>query len=220
VRIKEINLVLVSLPLLNLTNTHPHTHSLTLSTYSFSHILFLCIILTFSLSLSLSFFFSPPPLLRTQTQAYEDQGCHLTFKKSQISIISTFWNSFLEIKWFGHLAFSWPFFNLEENSIFLGLFWLNFNKTYNTLWNFKIYLLNFGRFSLKIWPLFGLFHHLRIWPFLNCLRPNLAFFIFWDLATLMKTGRKRSYRENVWYLKIEQWFSTFIRSRRNMLNVR
>jgi hypothetical protein len=31
------------------------------------------------------------------------------------------------------LAFSWPFFNLEENSIFLSLFWLNFNKSYNTL---------------------------------------------------------------------------------------
>jgi hypothetical protein len=30
---------------------------------------------------------------------------------------------------------------------------------------FQILLIYFGKFSLKIWPLFGLFHHLRIWPF-------------------------------------------------------
>ncbi len=76
-----------------------------------------------------------------------------------------FWSSFLEIKWFGHLAF----FNLEENSIFLGLIWLNFNKSYSILWYFKIYLIYFSKFSLKIWPLLGLFYHLKIWPFLKLL---------------------------------------------------
>ncbi len=95
-----------------------------------------------------------------------------------------FWNSFLEIKWFGHLAFSWPFFNLEENVFFSGRFWLNVNKTYNILWYFKIYLIYLCKFSLKIWPLFGLFHHLKFWPFLKLLMAKFGLFYFWDLATL------------------------------------
>ncbi len=77
--------------------------------------------------------------------------------------LSFFWKSFLEIKWFGHLAFSWPYFNLEENSIFLVLFWLNFNEASNILWYFKIYLIYFGKFSLKIWPLFGIFQFFGTW---------------------------------------------------------
>ncbi len=89
-----------------------------------------------------------------------------------------FWNSFLEIKWFGHLDFSWLFFNLEDNSIFLSLFWLNFNKTYNTLWYFKFFLIYFGKFSLKIWPLFGLLHHMRIWPFLKLFTAKFGLFYF------------------------------------------
>ncbi len=96
-----------------------------------------------------------------------DQGCHLAYKKAKSALFGLFWNSFLEIKWFGHLAFSWPFFNLEENSIFLSLFWLNFNKSNNILWYFKNFMIYFRKISLKIWPLFGLFHHLRIWPFLK-----------------------------------------------------
>ncbi len=89
-----------------------------------------------------------------------------------------FWNRFLEIKWFGHLAFSWPFFNLEENDIFLGLFWLNFNETSNILWYSKTYLIYFGKFSSKIWPSFGLFHHLRIWPFFKLLNAKFGLFYF------------------------------------------
>jgi hypothetical protein len=42
--------------------------------------------------------------------------------------------------------------------------------------------LYFGKFSLKIWRLFGLLHHLKIWAYLKL--QNLAFFFFWDLATL------------------------------------
>ncbi len=69
------------------------------------------------------------------------QGC-------QISFIWPSWNSFLEIKWFCHY---WPSFNIEENSNFLGLFWLNFNKTYNILKNSKIYLIYFLlKFSLYL----------------------------------------------------------------------
>ncbi len=113
------------------------------------------------------------------------QGCHLAFKKAKSALFGLFWNSFLEIKWFGHLAFSWPFFNLEENSIFLGLFWINFSKTYNILWCFKkiwYILVNF------LWK-FGLYlAFFTIWEFglfWNCLWSNLAFFIFCDLATLL-----------------------------------
>ncbi len=101
--------------------------------------------------------------------------------KGQISLIWTFWNSFLEIKWFGLFL---AFFNLEENSIFFSLFWLNFNKSYNTLWYFKNFLIYFSKFSLKIWPLFGLFHHLRIWNFLKLLMAEFGLFCFWDLVTL------------------------------------
>ncbi len=68
-----------------------------------------------------------------------NRGCHLTFTKAKSALCGLFWNSFLEIKGFGHLAFSWPFLNLEENSIFLGLFWQNFNKTYNILWYFNFF---------------------------------------------------------------------------------
>ncbi len=117
------------------------------------------------------------------------QGCHLALKKAKSALFGLFWNSFLEIRGFGHLAFSWPFFNLEENSIFLGLFWQNFNKTYNILWYFKIFLIYFGKFSLKIWPLFGRFHHLRIWPFLTLLMAKFGLFIFWDLATLCTASK-------------------------------
>ncbi len=98
------------------------------------------------------------------------QGCHLAF-------IKPFWNSFLKIKWFGRLVFSWPFFNLEENSVFLGLFWLHFYKTYYILGFFKICLIYFGKFSLKIWPLFGPFPHFRIWPF-HLLGPDNPVFRF------------------------------------------
>jgi hypothetical protein len=122
------------------------------------------------------------------------QGCHLAFKKAKSALFGLFWNSFLEIKWFGHLAFSWPFFNLEENSIFLGLFWLNFNKIYNILWYFKKkiwyilvnFLLKFGLYLafFTIWE-FGLF-----W---NCLWPNLAFFIFGTWQP-WEGGREREWR--------------------------
>ncbi len=76
------------------------------------------------------------------------------------------------------MAFSWPFFNLEENNIFLGLFWLNSTKhpTFYDISKFIWYILVhfLGKFGLylaffTIWE-FGLF--------LNCLRPNLAFFYF------------------------------------------
>ncbi len=90
-----------------------------------------------------------------------------------------FWNSFLERKWFGHLVFSWPFFNLEENSIFLGLFWLNFKETVYDISKFIWYI--FFENLAFIWPLFGLYLAF-IWPFSPF--ENLAFFIFWDLATL------------------------------------
>ncbi len=94
----------------------------------------------------------------------KDFFCQKSLKIDKVTRLpfGLFWNSFLEIEGFGHLAFSWPFFNLEENSIFLGLFWQNFNKTYKILWYFKKILIYFRKFSYKIWP----------------------FFIFWDLATM------------------------------------
>ena len=92
--------------------------------------------------------------------------------KGQISLIWPF------LKQFSRNKMIWPFFNLEENGIFLGLFWLNFNETSNILWYFKISLTYFGRFSLKIWPIFGLFHHLRIWPFLKLLMAKFGLFYF------------------------------------------
>jgi len=36
-----------------------------------------------------------------------------------------FLNGLPEIKCFGHLEFFWPFLNVEENSIFQSLFWIN-----------------------------------------------------------------------------------------------
>ncbi len=132
----------LSLPLHNLTNTPTHIHTLSL----YLHILSLTFF--FSLSLSFLFLLSPPPL-------FEHKLRHM---KTRVAI----WPF---LKQFSRNKMIWPFFNLEENGIFLGLFWLNFNETSNILWYFKISLTYFGRFSLKIWPIFGLFHHLRIWLF-------------------------------------------------------
>jgi hypothetical protein len=70
------------------------------------------------------------------------------------------------------------FFQSWRKKNFLGIFWQNFNKTYNILWYFKIVLIHFGKFSFKIWPLFGLFHHLRIWPFLTLLMAKFGLFYF------------------------------------------
>ncbi len=93
-----------------------------------------------------------------------------------------FWNSFLEIKWFGHLAFSWPFFNSKENSIFLGLFRLNFNKntTFYSISKFIWYILVNFRWKFGLfWPFlafFGLFHNIRIWLFLKRLMAKFGLF--------------------------------------------
>jgi len=47
---------------------------------------------------------------------------------------------------------------------------------------------------MKIWPLFSLFSFLKIWPFWNCLWPNLVLFNFFkfDLATLVEHLRLRT----------------------------
>jgi hypothetical protein len=74
------------------------------------------------------------------------QGCHLAFKKAESALFG------LLLKQFSRNKMIWLFFNLEENSIFLELFWLNFNKTFNILRYFEISLIYFGKFSLKIWP--------------------------------------------------------------------
>jgi hypothetical protein len=66
----------------------------------------------------------------------------------------------------------WSFFDLDENSIYFGLFWQNFYKKYKIFCYSKIYLIYFGKFSLKIWPFFT-FENLaflettngQIWPF-------------------------------------------------------
>ncbi len=48
-------------------------------------------------------------------------------------------------------------------------------------------MIYFGKFSLKIWPLFGLFPHFRIWPFLNKLMAKFdSLFLGGDLATLVE----------------------------------
>ncbi len=102
------------------------------------------------------------------------QGCHLAFKKAKSALFGLFCNSFLELKWFCHLPFSWPFFNIEEKSIFLGLFWLNFNKKCNILQYFKIYLIYFGKIYIENLAFFTIWEFGLFW---NCLWPNLAFFI-------------------------------------------
>ncbi len=77
-----------------------------------------------------------------------------------------FWNSFIEMKWISHLALSWPFFKLEENSILLGLFWLNFNKTYIISW-----------YSKFVWNILENF----LWKFSH---KYLAFFHIWEFGLL------------------------------------
>ncbi len=98
---------------------------------------------------------------------HKTQGCHSAFLK-QFSRYKKIWS-------FGLFL---AFFNLEENRIILGLFWLNFNKTYHILWYFKIYLIHFGNFSLKIWPLFCLFYHLRILTFFEVANGQIWPFYF------------------------------------------
>jgi hypothetical protein len=55
------------------------------------------------------------------------------------------------------LAFSWPFFSLKEKSIYYANFGLISTKHATFFENFKIYLIYFGKFAIKICPLFGLF---------------------------------------------------------------
>ncbi len=57
-----------------------------------------------------------------------DAGLRFVLYKGQISLSWPFWNSLPEIKRFSHLAIFWPFSDLEENRIFLGLFWRHFYK--------------------------------------------------------------------------------------------
>jgi len=45
------------------------------------------------------------------------QGCHLAFLKAKSAKFGLFLNCLPEIKWFGHLAIFWPFFNVDKNSI-------------------------------------------------------------------------------------------------------
>ncbi len=81
------------------------------------------------------------------------QGCHLAF-----------------LNQFSRNKMLWPFMSLKEKVI-LSQFWLNFRKTYNILWNSRIFLMYFE-----------LILHLIIWPFWNCLWSNLAF-LFWKPGT-------------------------------------
>jgi hypothetical protein len=103
------------------------------------------------------------------------------------------------LKQFSRNKIIWPFlafFNPEENSIFLSLFWQNVNKIYNILWKSKNYFINLEKFYLEIWPLFSLFSHLGMWPFLKMLMAKFGIFIFWDLATLVCVCKKESERES------------------------
>jgi hypothetical protein len=43
---------------------------------------------------------------------------------------------------------------------------------------FQKNLIYFGKFSFKIWPLFDLFRHLGIWPFLKLLMAKFGLFNF------------------------------------------
>jgi len=78
----------------------------------------------------------------------------------------------------------WPFchflafLNVDKNSIFYGLFWKIMNKFwafYDSL-NFNLVILTI--FFREIWPLFGLFSFLRIWPFLKLLMAKFGLFNF------------------------------------------
>ncbi len=79
----------------------------------------------------------------------------------------------------------WAFFNIGKNRIFQGLFWANLIKfqTFHETLNFNLVISTI--LLKKIWLLFGLFFIFWIRPFLNCLWPNLAFFHFLDLASLL-----------------------------------
>jgi hypothetical protein len=76
---------------------------------------------------------------------------------------------FLEIKWFGHLAF-WIFFPVLYCSIFLGLFWLNFKKTDNII---RIYLFNCGKFLLNLGLYWSSFTTIGKIDFFNLLMAKL-----------------------------------------------
>ncbi len=99
------------------------------------------------------------------------------------------------------------FLDLNENRIFFGLFWQNFYKTYNILWYSKLNLIYFGKFSLKIWPLFT-FENLA---FLRLLMAEFGLFIFWDLTTLKRLHYTEvqctyNYKLHVALLFSENWF--------------
>jgi len=72
---------------------------------------------------------------------------------------------------FGH------FFNVDKNRIFWALCWTNLKKfqTFYEILHFDLVILtNLAFFHFSGFGLFG-----------NCSWPNLTFFIFFDLATLL-----------------------------------
>ncbi len=107
------------------------------------------------------------------------------------------WNN----DWFGQgcqfsrnkMILQFGLFSIMNKNIFLGPFWINFNKTCNILWYSKIYLIYFGKFSMKICPFLAF--------------ENLVNFIFWDLATLVLVPVNvtliRSHSNNMWHSKVK-----------------
>ncbi len=140
----------------------------------------------------------------------ENTGLPFGLWKGQISLIWPFLKQFSRNKMIWPFGLFLAFFNLEENSIFLSLFWLNFNKSYNTLWYFKNFMIYFSKFSLKIWPLLGLFHHLRIWPFLKLLMAKFGLFYFLGPGNPVRTQR-----ESLWIILLTQIHSSSSSSKKN-----
>ena len=112
----------------------------------------------------------------------------MAFKKAKSAGFGLFWNCLPEIKCFGHLAIFWPFWKLKKIvpfKAYFGKIWAKITIL-NEILNLDIVILT------NFWRKFGLFSFLRIWPFWNCLWPNLAFLIFLDLVTLIFSSLRRS----------------------------
>ncbi len=122
-----------------------------------------------------------------------------------------FLNGLPERKLFGHLAIFWI---LKKIVYFKACFWEIWAKLAIF---YEIIPLNLVILT-NLWRKFDLYlaflSSLRIWPFWNCLWPNLAFLIFLDLATLgyllvggkfMSVGYQFCYTECV--TKRDEFFS-------------
>ncbi len=103
----------------------------------------------------LSKFYFPQKVLIVSTKLHPTTG--LPF--------GLLWNCLPDIKWFCHFFVFLMLMKIVHFKYYYGKIWANLAIFFEIL-NLNIFL------QLLI----GFFSFLRIWPFWNCLRPNLAFF--------------------------------------------